>query len=1153
MLSTGKGISAIRLLLIVVAAVAAIFLISSTALAQTDFGDIGGVIVDTGDPATPIPNMTVTLTRLSTQQKRTTVTDKNGRYAFSALEADSYEVSAGGSASEVRVFLGQSLTLNLSVSTTAAFTQPTPTPSPGTRQTRLRRPLPEPTPVFAPLKDGKGRVGITLTQSDIENSTGRGIEGQRLLMQAPGATTNSEGGVSFNAVPDDQTVFRVNGVDTGPLIFIPSTSFQDNRSFALGLNSKFPTRFSSFKELSVDTNNYPAYLGTGTGGQISGDIKKGNADNINDSKLAGDIYGFFSDDSLNARNFFDLNREPSFSYAQYGFQLGGPLYKKKVFFYANYEGVRTRSGAQIFEAVPSAAAQTRAVQAVAPLLVTFNQGGGSIVQGASSDPNYDIVELNSTNITNRNGVAAHFNFIKRNNEANFIYIREQAFENFPEGVTGRRQIKRDIRQTGILRFKSTFESGITNEFIFGVNSSPVRLGGRLSTAGGPDISASTILIRGDVAQSGIAGQPAKLGIAAPGSLLRKNSFFVGRDLLFTPYNFQFNDNVVWSRGTNHIYTFGGGIRLLRTYMDVQPGITYTFSNLEDFLQAKPASVQYLGDLGSPSPTGATPSGERKAEQEYYILYAQHQWKIRGNIFLTYGLRYEYYSVLRESQDRAIIFDIESGRLLPPQTPFYRPSKANFAPRVAIAWAPDIACPTLDPKKCKFAESRMVLSASFGVYLGPSPFLDQAKPIESDRIISVTQPGGVFPSNPNTLAADFLNNQDNRQFQPLAIARDYTNVERLYKYDVSLKYPLFKDFSVLATYSGNQGRNLLLRNFGNRIEQVLTNADPTKSAVVIREFDIVNGDTILKPFGEIDYRTSGGSSIYNSFQFTLRGKYRSLQLVDAQYTLASSRDNTNGGAKTITTGNPFDYDYDWGYGPDDVRHKLSVKVLYSLPLGRNRKFLSDADGLLQRIIGNWTAVAFADFQSGKPIDLSITRPDIVYIDATGNIFSTPAPGRQAVLNTPGGGASIGVRRPDLIPGVNPYLRNGLSYLNPKAFAIPAPGTFGNLRRGELRGPGLKAIDLVIRKQFFKGDNVPAAEFRFEVTNLFNWVNFNRPSATLPNVLGTDAARNELQPGKPFTSASAGTFGLLNRTFKRDQELSSSRQLKFAFVINIGGGR
>ena len=96
----------------------------------------------------------------------------------------------------------------------------------------------------------------------------------------------------------------------------------------------------------------------------------------------------------------------------------------------------------------------------------------------------------------------------------------------------------------------------------------------------------------------------------------------------------------------------------------------------------------------------------------------------------------------------------------------------------------------------------------------------------------------------------------------------------------------------------------------------------------------------------------------------------------------------------------------------------------------------------------------------------SRPDIVYRDAAGGIYYTnPAAGRVAVINTPGGGASRNVRRPDLVPGVDPFIKDGgLLFLNPAAFATPLPGTFGNLERNSIHGPNFKQVDFFFAKHF-----------------------------------------------------------------------------------------
>lgn len=184
-------------------------------------------------------------------------------------------------------------------------------------------------------------------------------------------------------------------------------------------------------------------------------------------------------------------------------------------------------------------------------------------------------------------------------------------------------------------------------------------------------------------------------------------------------------------------------------------------------------------------------------------------------------------------------------------------------------------------------------------------------------------------------------------------------------------------------------------------------------------------------------------------------------------------------------------------------------------------------------------------------MRLDRPDVVYIDAGGNVFSVPAVGRHAVIKTPGGGATGGARVPDLVPGGNPYLRQDLMLLNPAAFAIPPPGRFGNLKRGQLRGPGSWQVDLAVTRVLFNNpklvnDHGVSAELKIEFTNLFNHANFNNPSASLPNALGTSLLGDKLQPGTPFSWLAAGnTFGVINAA-------DPGRQIQFSLTIKFNEG-
>ena len=121
----------------------------------------------------------------------------------------------------------------------------------------------------------------------------------------------------------------------------------------------------------------------------------------------------------------------------------------------------------------------------------------------------------------------------------------------------------------------------------------------------------------------------------------------------------------------------------------------------------------------------------------------------------------------------------------------------------------------------------------------------------------------------------------------------------------------------------------------------------------------------------------------------------------------------------------------------------------------------------------------------------------------------------------------------------------------SFAVPAPGRFGNLRRGELRGPGSLNVDLALTRVLFNATELRdkygvAADLKIEFTNLFNRSNFGNPPATLPNVLGTSAAGDRIQPGVPFTRLTAGqTFGVISAA-------EAGRQIQFTLLFRFNEG-
>ena len=587
--------------------------------------------------------------------------------------------------------------------------------------------------------------------------------------------------------------------------------------------------------------------------------------------------------------------------------------------------------------------------------------------------------------------------------------------------------------------------------------------------------------------------------------------------------------------------------------DQQGGITYTFPNVTAFLADQPTQVQYFGDLSEPSPFHNGATGLKHIKQEYYVGYAQDEWRVRQNFTLNYGLRYDYYVPLKETDNRIVKLNVVTGNLDPDTTPFYKSKKNNFQPRLSATYS-------VTPKT--------VLKTGFGIFVGPGQTEDQIQPVEAERISTTASSGplNIFPTDPAAIRANFTGNPNNRQYQPRVYADDYTLPEKVYQYSASVQREIGANTAASVAYVGSQGRNLFLRTIANQIVGVQTNG--ASPAFTVREFSIVtcaNGtvatgtlcpgstiSSVQNPYAEVDSKTSGGRDAYNAMQLGLTRHTAAGVALNAQYTLATSKGTSGGSNEARTAGNNArlsaelpanatnraDFEYDNGYNLFDVRHTFSASALYAVP----------GNGALT---GGWSIGGIASARSGLPLEVLVTRSDVVYVDGSGNVFLNPAADRTAVVNTPGGGASRNTRRPDLVPGVSPYIIDGgLLFLNPAAFATPKPGTNGNLERNSIHGPNFWQVDTVVAKRVGPRTGV-SGELRLEIFNIFNHSNFAGIGATLPNALPSAALTeaNKVQPGQAFTTGAAGAFGKATSTVGTTVGIGTNRQVQLAFRLNF----
>jgi len=1148
-ISAGSAGSVGRLLNILLA-LTTLFGLPGVMLAQADQARITGVVRDQNNAV--VPGATINVRNERTGDVRATTSNQEGGFAVSNLKPSLYTIQvtapnfAKAEYTSVELVVGQAFDLVAELKPVGSTESVTIV---GGEE--------------AALDTSSARMGANVNETEVKGLPLNGRQLSQLYLQAPGALNSGSGTFSdirFSGRAVQQNAVRYDGVE-GTAIIDASPG---------NLNGEIPSPFrlqaslENVQEFRVDSNSYPAEYGTGTGGQVNVVTKSGG------NQYHGSVFEYLRNDALDARNWFDRATKSPLKLNQFGASLGGPIVKDRFFFFGSYEGYRLRSGLNFVEAVPSATACARAVAAIAPLCPTaFRDANAIILPGASSNPDFAIAQLQASNPVNENAGALRLDY--KVNDKNSIYaryFRDQGDNNQPQNVSGSRAIIKAVPQNAVLAWQSTIGPNKINEFKFGYNSAYTRVSGSAPTINGIDLSAVTINISGSVANTGIAGQGSSSGISAPGGLVRANSATNGRAQPYTPYTLSFIDSLNFLKG-NHNVKFGGEVRLIRMYTDRLGGTTYTYSNLASFLANTAQSIQFLGDESAPSVFNNGVTGQRYAKEEFYIGYAQDEWKVKPNFTFNYGLRYEYYTPLREDRDAQVVFDINSGNILPSDTTVYKALKTNFAPRLSFSWSPNADGTGF------FGGGKTVLRGGFGINYGPGQIEDQVQPIESDRVSStLSNVSNAFPANIPQIVANFTSTPNNRQYQPRAYdIQNYRVPERIFSYTASLQQELPYKMALTLAYVGSQGRNLFLRSVANQISEVRTNANPANNAVVIREFSIVteNGagqnPTVLNPFAEVDYKRSGGHDRYDSLQTTLGRRFNSGLTLNAQYTFGRSFGNTAGSNEALTVGNNARttdaFDYDEGYNNFDVRHTFNVSALYPLPFGKN------LSGLGKQLISGWDVGAIVNARSGLPIDLRVTRTDVVYVDAAGNVFTVPAAGRTAVINTLGGGASRNVRRPDLIPGMDPFLNNDRTILNPAAFAIPKQGTFGNLRRNELHGPGFTQFDMILAKKFIVTEAFNI-EFRSEFFNIFNVSNFANPPGTLNNALCSSSVvalpgepycmaivngvrtpvANVINPGQPFTSGAAGSaFGILNRTVERTVGLGANRQIQFALRLNF----
>lgn len=1028
------------------------------AAAQQTESRISGKILDQSKGA--LPGVTVTVTSKSTGAVRTAITDADGGYTVTNLGPGAYLVTtelAGFSVRSREVVLGvgqiERVELELGVASVAENVTVV---------------------ADAPVLDlSSAKIGVNVSPEEVQNLPVNGRNFANLMTLATGATSDGNGGwasVRFNGKSNQQNYLNYDGVD-GTYVWDASPGYLNST----GSQFRLQTSMESVAEFRVNSGLAPAESGLGSGGNITVISKSGS------NTFRGSIFEYKRDDALDAATKYDDKKQP-LSLDQFGGSIGGPVANNKTFFFASYEGLKQKTGLSFQEAVPSAEARRRILagepigsgsgqsaartQAVAPLLVGFPVG-----TVATANPLLDLASNTTEARQTENTVSFRLDHRFSNSQSVYArYLGSKGEVDTPDRtVTPRRVLAKQQPQNIMANFQSIIGTSLVNEFKVGVNkpeTSAVAFG---QTPGYDPVGVS---LSGTVTSSSIDAR-GTTGVARSGLLIRATSASTTTGSIFNPKSLSFTNNLTWTRG-NHTVKFGGEYRQIESEFQFLGSTEITYNSINDFIDNRPAAVQVAVD----SPV-FTP------QQFYAIGFAQDSWRVNDKLTLELGLRYDYYSVVKEKNGLAKPFFVEDNAFSADVDNFYNPDKNNFSPRLSAAYQVD---------------SKTVLRGGFGLFYGPGQFEDRIQPIEN------------YIERRRAQTADVANNGLAYPFTGIGLGnllsiRGYTHErpdEYNMQYGVSVSRELPGEINMTVGYTGSQGKDMFLRGVGNTL-------------------DPVTRTRLVPTYGQIDYKTSGcldglvisgqpvkgcGSAEYNALQVSATRRFRAGFTGGLQYQYSSNKGTTQGSNEAATTQNTFNYETEYGTNPQDIPHTFNGSLTYLIP----------GDGLLT---GGWRVGGIFNARSGVPINVVMSRPDNATVNGV------------TVANIIGGN-SRGTQRPDLVPGADPYLHDaGVRYLNPAAFATPQPGTFGNLPRNYLRGPNFWQADLMMSKDFRFGGS-QSVQVRAEFFNILNRLNYENPAATLPNGA----------PGVPITDAQAGTFGYMLGPLNRTVGLGTARQTQLS---------
>ncbi|MGH9783910.1 MAG: TonB-dependent receptor domain-containing protein, partial [Terriglobia bacterium] len=527
--------------------------------------------------------------------------------------------------------------------------------------------------------------------------------------------------------------------------------------------------------------------------------------------------------------------------------------------------------------------------------------------------------------------------------------------------------------------------------------------------------------------------------------------------------FQFSGDII-AQQEKHGLKFGVEVHRYRwdIFSSSAQGGEWAFNSLDSFLQGGPEGT---------SLTVALPgSSNKKAFRQTLVgLYGQDEYKIRSNLQLSLGFRYEFTTLLRDRYGRDSFLadplrstDVQVGPVLP-----NNPSLRNFSPRLGLAWSP--------------GGGNTTVNAGFGIYYDhlmafPFDILKSGLPFYRIAVLPNFNSSAIFP--------DALRAAREVGFPLQAQNLDYQNIDSpaMLRYNLTLQQRLPGDSNVQVGYVGARG-NHLLRNYEANLFPVPIR-QPDGSL-----FFPPNAGPVNPAFqGGINLMSSDAQSFYNALLISADTRPSQALSLRATYTYSKSVDDSSAFNFRGTQQFGLLRTLDRGLSDFDIRHRVTVNFFYTLPAATLGS--GPFSQVLSKLLGSWRVGGIAGFRSGVPATalINVRRPGYLFAATRPNLL----PGQT---NNPTQGVSIGCNDP--VTGARAVeagreLGGPNLLFDPCVFGVPAAGTLGNLGRNTLIGPSVFNVDVSLQREFSLG-NSRRLQFRAEFFNLTNHPNFRTPSS------------------------------------------------------------